>query len=171
MAKTNIIQSIVEILNQLTSPEFLLSVLGFYSIFMIMRYKSIYSLFLMVGVFLAPFLSDQWLLGKMLFIFFVPPVLFELTSIYIYNFGGAVLEINFSFRTIFTFEKVNTKLEYILLMSHFMLTLIYLKQALQPNKRKARPQKSNRMELFSVFFIGKAISNTPILVQCFYCFG
>lgn len=154
---TNIIRKIVEIKNHLVSPEFLLSILGFYTIFIIMRYKSIYSLFLMFGVFVAPFLNDQWNLGKIIAFLFFPSVLAELTSIYLYNIEDRFFEINFSFRSIFSFEFVYVNLEFILLMSHFMLTVIYVKQALQLKKRKSRQEKTENLEFFSFFSVIKAI--------------
>ena len=154
---TNFIRTIVEIKNQLVSPEFLLSILGFYTIFIIMRYKSIYSLFLIFGVFVAPFMDDQWILGKIIAVLFIPSVLAELTSIYLYNIGDRIFEINFSFRSIFSFEFVNINLEFILLMSHFMLTLIYMKQALQLKKRRTRQEKTEKLEFFSFFSVIKAI--------------
>jgi len=149
---SNLYQELLKTLNSLKSPEFILNILSFYTIFIIMRYKSIYSLFLMLGVFLTPFMRHHLQIGKVLAICFIPTVFIELISIYLFNIGEKSFEIEFSFRTIFSFEQANITLEFILLMSHFMITIMYLCQALKAKKKKKKLIKENEggFYLFSI---------------------
>ena len=169
-------KNIVNLIISLKSCGLILNILNIYTIFIIMRYKSIYSVLLIIGVFITPFIKDYSKIAKMLIPLYIIPIILELMTLYIYNIEDNMKNnINFSFKTIFAFQQVNIQLEYLFLMIHYAISIYFIKKAsmiLKKNSLVMRIlEKRLNIKNPSFWFIFKTIIiNYTDLVSLFILF-
>lgn len=117
-------KSCKKLLSLCFSLESVLNFLNLYTIFLIMRYNTVFSLILILGVFITPFLNNYKRIYQVLAIFFVIPAFLELFALYLYNIDSLAEILDFSdLQKIVGFQKVAVSLEYLFLMSYLTINM------------------------------------------------
>lgn len=143
---------IQKIFNFFLTFEAFINFLNLYSIFLILRYSTIFSIFFMIGVFVLPFITEIKTNLKLLIAFYIIPAIFQLGILYFYNIESHNEFINFNNQEIFAFQVSNIQLEYIFMMCYLGLTINYLKYFLRKSSKKKENLKKSEKNL-NLFFI------------------
>ena len=129
-------------INLFQSCSFIFNILTIYTIFIIMRYKTIYSMILMLGVFITPFIKKYAKISIILIPCSIIPIIFELITLYFFNIEKNIQEIDFLYKSIFSFQEVLIPLEYTLLMIYLGLGVYFIKQTLKTQRKTKMFQKN-----------------------------
>jgi len=139
-------------MNLLQSCSLIFNILTIYTIIIIMRYKTIYSMILMLGVFITPFIKKYSKISIILIPFSIIPIILELITFYFFNIEKNKQAIDFPYKEIFSFQEVLIPLEYTLLMIYVGLGVYFIKQTSKTQKKtKTSLQNSMNPSLLFIF--------------------
>ena len=122
-------------LKSFESSTVTLRLLQIYAIFIIMRYKTVYSIAIMLWVFLTSFTKKHRIITKASMLIVLPSMLFQVFCFYFMSLRENVYKIDFDnmyvygFMTDFRYDQ----LEYVIMIAYFCLHIYYERQV--KNKR------------------------------------
>lgn len=121
-----------------------------------MRYKTVFSLLLIIGVFLTPFINRCKRVLQIIIIFFIIPAFIETIALYLYNIDAIGQNFDFELQKTIGFQNVDISLEYLFLMIYLTINLAFVKAFLPIMKRQPTIFPKNEVNISnppSLFFI------------------